>query len=268
MQDDVKHFVKSSLGKPRGGLLGPDDWPEYSEIDFSRFGEIESLNLSRIKKLAGAHLSHSWRGIPHVTQHGETDITELEAFRKKLKSELEAQGIRLTLLPFFMKAVVCALKRFADFNASLGPGGETLILKKYYHIGVAVDTPEGLVVPVIRNVDHKGLAELARELAELSARARDKKLKPNEMQGASFSISSLGGIGGSAFTPIINHPEVAILGASKSEIRPVFRDPDFVPRLILPLSLSYDHRVIDGAGAARFIVFLAQVLGDLRRVLI
>ncbi|MGH8551639.1 MAG: dihydrolipoyllysine-residue acetyltransferase [Methylococcales bacterium] len=268
LHEDVKQFVKTSLQKPRGGILDLGSLSAPADVDFSRFGEIESRSLSRIKKLAGAHLHRCWIGIPHVTQHGDADIAGLEEFRKKLKPELESQGIRLTLLPFLMKAAVAALRRFPDFNASLGPGGDELILKKYYHIGVAVDTPDGLVVPVARNVDRKGLAELARELSELSARARDKKLKPDEMQGGSFSISSLGGIGGSGFTPIINQPEVAILGVSKSEIRPVYRDPDFVPRLILPLSLSYDHRVIDGAAAARFIVFLAQVLGDLRRLLI
>ncbi|MGH8550741.1 MAG: dihydrolipoyllysine-residue acetyltransferase [Methylococcales bacterium] len=268
LHDDVKQFVKAAFQKPQGDLLDFDRLAAQPDIDFSRFGEIESRSRSRIRKLSAAHLHRCWLGIPHVTQHGDADITEIEAFRKSLKPELESQGIRLTLLPFLMKAVVASLRRFPDFNASLGAGGEALILKKYYHIGVAVDTLGGLVVPVVRNVDRKGSAELARELAELSARARDKKLKPDEMQGGSFSISSLGGIGGSAFTPIINQPEVAILGVSRSEIRPVFRDPDFVPRLILPLSLSYDHRVIDGAAAARFIVFLAEVLGDLRRLLL
>ncbi len=268
LHDDVKQFVKAAFQKPRGDLLDLDRWSAQPEVDFSRFGEVESRDLSRIKKLSAAHLHRCWLGIPHVTQHGDADITELEEFRKSLKPELELQGIRLTLLPFLMKGVVAALQRFPDFNASLGPGGEALILKRYYHIGVAVDTREGLVVPVVRNVDRKGLAELARELSELSAKARDKKLKPDEMQGGSFSISSLGGIGGNAFTPIINQPEVAILGVSRSGFRPVFRDPDFVPRLILPLSLSYDHRVIDGAAAARFIVFLAEILGDLRRLLI
>lgn len=267
VHEDVKAFVKNSLqsgadAHPESGQAPPED------IDFSLFGVIESRSLSRIQKLAGAHLQKSWREIPHVTQHGEADITELEAFRKKLKAELENQGIRFTLLPLVMKAVVYALQEFQDFNASLGPRGESLILKKYYHIGVAVDTPEGLVVPVVRNADRKGLAELARELAELGALARDKKLKPDQMRGASFTITSLGGIGGSAFTPIINHPEVAILGVSRAEMRPVFSGAQFVPRLILPLSLSYDHRVIDGAAAARFIVFLAEVLGDLRRLLI
>ncbi|MCI0653146.1 MAG: dihydrolipoyllysine-residue acetyltransferase [Methylococcaceae bacterium] len=268
LHEDVKQFVKTSLQKPIGGISDLGNLSASANVDFSRFGEIESRNLSRIKKSAGAHLHRSWLGIPHVTQHGGADITGLEEFRKNLKPELEPQGIRLTLLPFLMKAVVAVLKRFPDFNASLGPGAEVLILKQYYHIGVAVDTPEGLVVPVVRHVDKKGLAELATELGELSARAREKKLKPDEMQGGSFTISSLGGIGGSAFTPIINQPEVAILGVSRAEIRPVFRDPDFVPRLILPLSLSYNHRVIDGAAAARFIVFLAEVLGDLRRLLI
>ncbi|MGR9107070.1 MAG: dihydrolipoyllysine-residue acetyltransferase [Gammaproteobacteria bacterium] len=268
LHEDVKQFVKSSFQKPRGGVLDFDSLVSAPEIDFSRFGEIESRSLSRIKKLSGAHLHRCWLGIPHVTQHGDADITDLEDFRKSLRSELESQGIRMTLLPFLLKGVVAALRKFPDFNASLAPGGEELILKKYYHIGVAVDTPDGLVVPVVRHVDRKGLADLARELAELSVRAREKKLKPDEMQGGSFSISSLGGIGGTLFTPIINQPEVAILGVSRSEIRPVYRSSDFVPRLILPLSLSYDHRVIDGAAAARFIVYLGEVLGDLRRLLI
>ncbi len=268
LHEDVKQFVKTSLQKPQGGGLDLANLSAPVDVDFTRFGEIETRSRSRIRKLSAAHLHRCWLGIPHVTQHGDADITDLEEFRKKLKPELEPQGIHVTLLPFLIRAVVTALQRFPDFNASLAPGGEKLILKMYYHIGVAVDTADGLVVPVVRNANRKGLAELARELAELSARARDKKLKPDEMQGGSFSISSLGGIGGSAFTPIINHPEVAILGVSRSEIRPVYRDPDFVPRLILPLSLSYDHRVIDGAAAARFIVFLAEVLGDLRRMLI
>lgn len=268
LHDDVKQFVKTTLQKPPSGFPELDRFSVEAEVDFSRFGEIESQSLSRIRKLSAAHLHRCWLSIPHVTQHGDADITDLEAFRKSLKSELDAKEIRLTLLPFLMKAAVAALRRFPSFNASLGPGGEALILKKYYHIGVAVDTPEGLVVPVVRNVDRKGLAELALELAELSEKARNKKLKPDEMQGGSFSISSLGGIGGSAFTPIINHPEVAILGVSRAGIRPVFRDSELIPRLFVPLSLSYDHRVIDGAEAARFVVFLSEVLGDLRRLLI
>lgn len=268
LREDIKEFVKTSLRKPSTGELDLNRLLLQPDVDFSRFGEIESRPLSRIKKLAGAHLHQCWVGIPHVTQHGDADITELEAFRKSLKTELEPRGVRLTLLPFLMKAAVAALQRFSDFNASLSSGGEELILKKYYHIGVAVDTPEGLVVPVVRDVDKKGLAAIARELADLSAHARDKKLKPSDLQGGTFTISSLGGIGGSAFTPIINSPEVAILGVSRSETRPVFRDPGFVPRLILPMSLSYDHRVIDGAAAAHFVVFLGNVLGDLRRLLI
>lgn len=268
LREDVKEFVKASLQKPSTGILDLGNLSSQPDPDFSRFGEIEARPLSRIKKLSGTHLHQCWLGIPHVTQHGEADITDLENFRKNLKTEMEGQGLRLTLLPFLMKSAVCALQRFPEFNASLAPGGDELILKKYYHIGVAVDTPEGLVVPVVRDVDKKGLAELAQELAELSGQARDKKLKPSDLRGGSFTISSLGGIGGTAFTPIINKPEVAILGVSRSEIKPVYRNSEFVPRLSLPLSLSYDHRVIDGAAAARFVVFLGQVLGELRRLLI
>jgi len=265
VHEDVKAFIKTSLQQPKSALPNFADLPEF---DFSAFGEIEVKPLSKIQRLSGAHLHQCWVSIPHVTQHGEADISELELFRKNLKAELQSQGIKLTVLPLIMKAVVAALQRFPNFNASLDRAGTELILKKYIHIGVAVDTPAGLVVPVVRDVDKKGLAELAEELADLGQRAREKKLKPSELQGGSFTISSLGGIGGTAFTPIINHPEVAILGVSRSEIRPVLLDGEFVPRLILPLSLSYDHRVIDGAAAARFIVYLGQVLSDLRRALV
>jgi pyruvate dehydrogenase E2 component (dihydrolipoamide acetyltransferase) len=250
----------------RGGLnLDLPDWPQ---VDFAKFGPIETRPLSRIKKLSGGFLHRNWVGIPHVTQHDEADITELEAHRKEQAHVAEKQGFKLTLLAFLVKASVDALRQFPDFNASLDRTGENLIVKKYYHVGVAVDTPDGLVVPVIRDADRKGVLEVAGELAEISQRAREKKLKPDEMRGGTFSISSLGGIGGTAFTPIINAPEVAILGVSRSQMRPVFKDGTFVPRLMLPLSLAYDHRVIDGAAAARFTTYLASVLSDFRRTLL
>jgi pyruvate dehydrogenase E2 component (dihydrolipoamide acetyltransferase) len=258
VKEDVKRFVKEVLTGPGTGLFDLQALSLQPEIDFSRFGEIELRSLSRIRKVSADRLHRSWLGIPHVTQHGDADITALEASRKKQNSK--SAEIHLTLLPFVMKAVVAVLQRFPDFNASLGPGGGELIVKKYYHIGFAVDTPDGLVVPVSRNVDGKKIRELAGELAEISARARVKKLRPSEMQGGTFTISSLGGIGGTAFTPIINNPEVAILGVSMARLQGVYEGDALCPRMILPLSLSYDHRVIDGAAAARFIVFLADIL--------
>ena len=271
-QTDVQEFVKGIMrGAPagpaaRGGLsLDLPDWPQ---VDFAKFGPIETRPLSRIKKLSGGFLHRNWVGIPHVTQHDEADITELEAHRKEQAHVADKQGFKLTMLAFLVKACANALKQFPDFNASLDRTGENLIVKKYFHIGVAVDTPEGLVVPVIRDADRKGVFDLARELAEISKRAREKKLKPDDMRGGTFSISSLGGIGGTAFTPIINAPEVAILGVSRSQVRPVFKDGTFVPRLMLPLSLAYDHRVIDGAAAARFTTHLASVLSEFRRTLL
>jgi len=271
-REDVQAFVKQTLAAPppaaapasvtTGGLnLLP--WPQ---VDFAKFGAVETKPLSRLKKLSGANLARNWAMIPHVTQHDEADITEMEAFRKSSQEALK--DVKLTPLVFLIKAVVAALKRFPNVNASLDPNGEALILKKYFHVGVAVDTPDGLVVPVIRDCDQKGLVDLAKELATISAKARDKKLGPADMQGGCFSISSLGGIGGTAFTPIVNAPEVAILGVSKSAIKPVWDGQAFQPRLMLPLSLSYDHRVIDGAEAARFTSFLAQQLADLRRLLL
>jgi len=224
--------------------------------------------LSRIQKLSGPNLHRNWISIPHVTQFEEADITELEAFRKSNTAETEKQGFKLTMLAFLIKACVTALRQYPQFNSSLDKGGENLVIKKYFHIGVAVDTPEGLVVPVIRDADRKGVFDLARELGEVSKLARDRKLKPGDMQGGTFSISSLGGIGGTAFTPIINAPEVAILGVSKSQLRPIWSGKEFAPRLMLPLSLSYDHRVIDGASAARFAASLANVLSDIRRTLL
>ncbi|MGB7542413.1 MAG: dihydrolipoyllysine-residue acetyltransferase [Burkholderiales bacterium] len=273
-QQDVQAFVKSVMkgtpataAAPAAGGFGftLPDWPQ---VDFARFGPVETRPLSRIRKLAGANLHRNWVTIPHVTQFDDADITELEAFRKANSAETEKQGFKLTMLAFLIKACVTALRQFPDFNASLDKGLENLIVKKYYHIGVAVDTPEGLVVPVIRDADRKGVFDLARELGEISKLAREKKLKPGDMQGGTFSISSLGGIGGTSFTPIINAPEVAILGVSKATMRPVYKDGAFAPRLMLPLSLSYDHRVIDGAAAARFTADLASVLSDIRRTLL
>ncbi|HZX79533.1 MAG TPA: dihydrolipoyllysine-residue acetyltransferase [Lysobacter sp.] len=273
-KEDVQGHVKqvmsgagaapSSGGASLGGLnLLP--WPK---VDFAKFGEIETRELSRIKKLSGANLARNWAMIPHVTQHDDADITELEALRVALNRENEKSGTKVTMLAFLMKAVVAGLKKYPDFNASLDDTGERLVLKKYFHIGFAADTPNGLVVPVIRDVDKKGVVELAQETAELAKKARDGKLGPAEMSGGCFSISSLGGIGGTKFTPIVNAPEVAILGVSKSAIRPVWDGEAFRPRLILPLSLSYDHRVIDGASAARFTAYLAQLMADMRRVLL
>ena len=259
-REDVQNFVKAALAQPRGGL--GLQLPEMPAVDFSKFGAIENKPLSRIKKLSGAYLHRNWVSIPHITQHDEADITDMEALRKKLGTEYAAQGIKITPLAFMLKAVVETLQQYPDFNASLDAGGETLILKKYFHIGVAVDTPDGLVVPVLRDVNQKGIVQLAKELGEISARARDKKISAAEMQGGCFTISSLGGIGGSFFTPIINAPEVAILGVSRANMKPVWKGDKFEPRLMLPLSLSYDHRVIDGAAGARFITTLSQVLAD------
>ena len=279
-QEDVQAFVKGIMTQAPAPAPAPPagcfvfDLPDWPQVDFAKFGPVESKPLSRIKKLSGANLHRNWISIPHVTQFDEADITELEAFRKESGAASEKQGFKLTLLAFLIKACVTALRQYPEFNASLERGGENLVLKKYFHIGVAVDTPDGLVVPVIRDADRKGVYDLARELAEVSKLARDRKLKPGDMQGGTFSISSLGGIGGTAFTPIINAPEVAILGVSRSAMRPVWAGGkgeaagQFMPRLMLPLSLSYDHRVIDGAAAARFTSYLASVLSDIRRSLL
>jgi pyruvate dehydrogenase E2 component (dihydrolipoamide acetyltransferase) len=269
LKEDVQGYVKGALAQPGAGGAAPGfALPEMPTIDFSKFGETEVQPLSRIKRISGPHLHRSWVGIPHVTQHDEADITELEQFRQQLKEEAQRRNVRVTLIAFLMKASVAALKEFPQFNASLDAKGENLILKKYYHIGIAVDTPDGLVVPVIRDVDRKGIFDLAAELGLMSKKARDKKLTPPDLQGGCFSISSLGGIGGTAFTPIVNAPEVAILGVSRARMQPVYRADAFVPRLILPLSLSYDHRVIDGAQAARFTTYLGQILEDVRRLLL
>ena len=276
-KEDVQKYVKGALaggvaapaaaGAPvaAGGGLNLLPWPK---VDFSKFGETEVVALSRIKKISGANLARNWAMIPHVTQHDHADITDLEALRVALNKENEKAGIKLTMLAFLMKASVSALKKFPDFNASLDASGENLTLKKYFHIGFAADTPNGLVVPVIRDVDKKGVNEIAQESSELARKAREGKLGPADMSGGCFSISSLGGIGGVAFTPIVNAPEVAILGVSKSVMKPVWNGKEFVPRLILPLSLSADHRVIDGATATRFNLYIAQLLADLRRALI
>ena len=275
LKEDVQAFVKGVIAGAAPGKAAaapaaalPFNVPPWPEIDFAKFGPVEVKPLSRIQKLSGPNLHRNWISIPHVTQFEEADITELEAFRKSNTADTEKQGFKLTMLAFLIKACVTALRQYPQFNSSLDKGAENLVVKKYFHIGVAVDTPEGLVVPVIRDADRKGVFDLARELGDVSKLARERKLKPGDLQGGTFSISSLGGIGGTAFTPIINAPEVAILGVSKSHLRPVWNGKAFVPRLMLPLSLSYDHRVIDGASAARFAAYLANVLADIRRTLL
>ncbi|HEY7744116.1 MAG TPA: dihydrolipoyllysine-residue acetyltransferase, partial [Burkholderiales bacterium] len=269
LKEDIQGFVKSELSRPRAaeGGLGLN-LPPLPQVDFAKFGAVTQQPLSRIRKLSGANLHRNWVTIPHITQHDEADITELEKFRKIQVEEAKQQGIRFTILCFLLKAVVVALRQQPEFNASLAADGENLVLKQYFHVGVAVDTPNGLVVPVIRDVDKKGLMELAKELGEVSARMRAGKIAPADMQGGCFTISSLGGLGGSHFTPIINAPEVAILGVGKSTTRPLWNGKEFVPRLMLPLSVSYDHRVIDGAQGARFIAFLSSVLTDIRRLVL
>jgi pyruvate dehydrogenase E2 component (dihydrolipoamide acetyltransferase) len=274
LHEDVQAYVKSALAAPPaaaaasgaiagGGTLNLLPWPS---VDFGKFGPVEAKPLSRIRKISGANLARNWVMIPHVTQFDEADVSDLEALRVQLNKENEKSGVKLTMLAFLIKAAVAALKRFPDFNASLD--GETLVYKQYFNIGFAADTPNGLVVPVVKDADRKGVLAIAKEMGELSAKAREGKLGPADMQGGCFSISSLGGIGGTAFTPIINAPEVAILGVSKSVTKPVWDGNAFVPRLTLPLSLSYDHRVIDGAAAARFTAYYAQLLADMRRVLL
>jgi pyruvate dehydrogenase E2 component (dihydrolipoamide acetyltransferase) len=275
MHGDVQAFVKGALAggaaavrPPDKGGLGGFNLPAWPEVDFAKFGPIESEALSRIQKLSGPYLHRNWISIPHVTQFDEADITDLEAFRKAQTVETEKKGFKLTMLAFMIKACVTALRQYPKFNASLDKSGESLIIKKYYHIGVAVDTPGGLVVPVVRDADRKGVFDVAHELADISKLAREQKLKPGDMQGGTFSISSLGGIGGTAFTPIINAPEVAILGVSRGVMRPVWNGKEFAPRLMLPLSLSYDHRAIDGATAARFCSYLVSVLSDIRKLIL
>jgi pyruvate dehydrogenase E2 component (dihydrolipoamide acetyltransferase) len=270
-KEDVQAWVKGELAKPRGeGLGGGFAMPPAPQVDFSQFGEIDTQPLSRIRKLSGANLHRNWVTAPHVTQFDEADITDLEAFRKSMLDEAAKRGVKLTLLAFLIKAVVNALRTYPQFNASLAADGENLVLKKYFHVGFACDTPDGLVVPVIRDVNKKDVLDIAKELAELSELARERKLKVDAMQGGCFTISSLGGIGGTAFTPIINCPEVAILGVSRADYKPVWNKAgkSFEPRLMLPLSLSYDHRVIDGADGARFTSHLRLMLSDVRRLLL
>jgi len=269
LKEDVQEWIKAELAKPTGEAIGLG-FPAAPVVDFAKFGEIETQPLSRIKKLSGANLHRNWVSAPHVTQFDEADITDLEDFRKSMLDEAAKRGVKLTLLAFLMKAVVNALRNYPSFNASLAPDGENLVLKKYFHVGFACDTPDGLVVPVIRDVNKKDVMDIARELAEFSELARERKLKVDAMQGGCFTISSLGGIGGTAFTPIINCPEVAILGLSRADWKPVWNKAGktFEPRLMLPLSLSYDHRVIDGADGARFTSHLRLMLSDVRRLLL
>ena len=269
LKEDVQAWVKAELAKPTGEAIGLG-FPPAPVIDFSQFGETDTQPLSRIKKLSGANLHRNWVSAPHVTQFDEADITDLEDFRKSMLDEAAKRGVKLTLLAFLMKAVVNALRHYPQFNASLAPDGENLVLKKYFHIGFACDTPDGLVVPVVRDVNKKDVMDIARELGEMAELARERKLKVDAMQGGCFTITSLGGIGGTKFTPIINCPEVAILGLSRAEMKPVWNKATraFEPRLVLPLSLSYDHRVIDGADGARFTSHLRAMLSDVRRLLL
>ena len=266
LKEDVHAHIKQRMEQP--AAAGGGGAPDLPEIDFSEFGPVEREELNKLRKVAARNLHRSWVTIPHVTQFDEADITELEAFRKSQNKALEKEGVKLTMLAFLVQACARALRKFPRVNSSLEPSGEALILKDYVHIGIAVDTPNGLVVPVLRDADKKGLSQIATEIGELAAKARDRKLSPADMKGASFSISSLGGIGGTAFTPIVNWPEVAILGVSRSDTKPVWDGNAFQPRLMLPLSFSYDHRVIDGADAARFTTYLSGLLGDMRRALL
>lgn len=272
LEEDVKSWIKQTLASVASssvsGTASGAGIPPIPAVDFSKFGEIEEQKLSRINILTGEAMTRCWLNIPHVTQHDKCDITELEAFRQSLKAAAEKRGVRVTMLAFLMKALVAGLKEYPRFNSSLSPDGKSLILKKYYNIGIAVDTPSGLVVPVIRDVDKKGIYELSADLMEVSKKARDGKLSPKDMSGASMTISSLGGIGGEYFTPIVNAPEVAILGVSRSTMEPVWNGKEFEPRLMLPMSLSFDHRVIDGALAARLTVFIGQMLTDMKKTLL
>ena len=265
VQDHVKQVVAA---RGQAAVSTGSTIPAIPEIDFSKFGETETVELGRIKKLSGAHLKRAWLNIPHVTQFDEADITEMEAFRKENKSEAEKMGIRMTFMPFLMRACAKALKEMPEFNSSLTADTEHLVMKSYVNIGIAVDTPNGLMVPVVRDVDKKGIYDLAAELMELSGRARDGQLSAEDMQGGCFSISSLGGIGGVQFTPIVNAPEVAILGVSRAAMKPVWNGEEFEPRLIMPFSLSYDHRVIDGAQGVRFTTYINKLLSDIRRLLL
>ena len=266
-KEDVQESVKQALGGTDSGTAAAGSGiPAMPEIDFSKFGPVEIKPLSRIQKKAAVNLHRGWLNLPIVTHHDEADITELEYFRKSLKDEAAKQGVKVTPLVFLLKACAVAIRKHPNFNSSLTADKENLVLKKYLNIGVAVDTPDGLVVPVIRDVEQKGLLELAKELGEVSEKARAKKLKTNDIQGGCFSISSLGGIGGTSFTPLVNAPEVAILGVTRSRMMPVWNGKEFLPRLMLPIDLTYDHRVIDGAQAARFMVDLCKILSDMRRM--
>ena len=268
VREDVQSFVKQVMtsGASSGGAaLGVEPMPD---IDFSQWGDIETQPLSKINKLTGKFLHRNWVTIPHVTQFDEADITSLEAFRKQSNKDYEKEGVKFTLLSFIMKAVAAGLKKYPRFNSSLDASGENIIMKNYFHIGIAVDTPDGLVVPVVRDVDKKSIVDISIELREISVKARDKKLKPSDMQGGCMSISSLGGIGGTKFTPIVNAPEVAILGVSKADMKPVWNGSEFEPKLMCPLSLSYDHRVVDGADGARFVTYISSLLADARRLLL
>ncbi len=268
-KDDLLGYLRGPSAAPQAAPAAAGTGiPEIPAQDFAQFGPIQTRPLSRIAKLSGPHLHRSWLNVPHVTHHDDADITVLDAYRKELDAAARPDGYRVTLLAFLLKASVSGLKKFPEFNSSLSPEKDSLILKSYYHLGVAVDTPEGLVVPVIRDVDRKGVIELSQELGAVSARARDGKLGVADLQGGTFTISSLGGIGGTAFTPIVNAPEVAILGVVRSATKPVWNGTEFIPRLMLPLSLSYDHRVIDGALAARFVRHLSHVLEDPRRLIL
>lgn len=269
-QADVESAIKAVMqgGAGSAAAQGGMGIPSVQEIDFSQFGETETVELGRIKKISGKFLQTSWLNVPHVTQFDECDITEMDAFRKSMKAQAEKEGVKLTPLVFVMKAVVKALQDFPNFNASLSPDSQSLIKKHYYNIGVAVDTPNGLVVPVFRDVDKKGIYELSRELMEISGKARDGKLTPKDMSGGTFTISSLGGIGGTQFTPIVNAPEVAIMGLSKAKMQPVWNGSDFEPRLVMPFSVSYDHRVVDGAEGVRFTTTVGQYLTDLRQLIL
>ncbi len=268
LKEDVKAFTKSIMSGEKLTNKGAFTTPEVPPVDFSKFGEIETKPLSRIRRLTGQSLHRSWITVPHVTQFDEADITELEAFRKSKLEEAKAEGVRLTLVTFLIKAAVVALQKFPDFNSSIEPNGDNLIIKKYFNIGVAVNTENGLVVPVVKDVDKKGLFDIAREITELSNKAREGKISPKDLQGGCFTISSLGGIGGLQFTPIVNAPEVAILGVSRAAMKPVYENGEFIPRLVMPYALSYDHRVIDGVAGAQFTQFLSTILTDIRHILL
>ena len=266
LKEDVTAFTKTVMTGKR--VIDRTAVPEILPVDFSKFGPVETRPLARLKQIGGQNLHRNWVNVPHVTQLDETDITDLEAFRQSKKPDAERRGVKLTLLSFLVKAVVVALRKSPEFNASLSPDGKELIYKQYFHIGIAVNTSQGLVVPVVKDANLKGMFDLARELAELAQKARDKKLRPTDMEGGCFTISSLGHIGGTGFTPIINSPEVAILGVSRAATKPVYLDGKLEPRLILPYSLSYDHRVIDGVAAAEFTRTLGQILTDIRDILL